>query len=197
MAIALFLCASCSIKAQHVELMDSVSLDTVHMYTDLSLALKEPDKVIRISLRKQKLKEFPAAILQFKNLQYLDLSKNSIKEIPEQIGLLQNLQYFAISRNKVESFPPEIGQLKNLRWLIMNQNELTLLPPQIGNLEKLEYLDLWSNNLDHFPEEMKNLKKLKVLDLRVILITDSEQGRIVNMLPNSLIYFSANCNCKN
>jgi len=194
----LFFClfaAVSPVRAQTIPLLDSLSLDTAKMYTDLPSALKNPDRVIRLSLRKQKLKTMPVEILQFKNLQYLDLSKNSIKELPPEIGTLKNLQYFSISKNDLEGFEPEIGKLVNLRWLIMNQNEMSLLPPQIGNLTKLEYLDLWSNNLDHFPEELKNLKKLKTLDLRVILIMDSEQSRLVSLLPETQIYFSANCNC--
>jgi Leucine-rich repeat (LRR) protein len=183
-------------RAQHI-LLDSLSLDTTHMYVDLASALKNPDDVIRLSLRKMKLKEMPKEILQFKNLQYLDLSKNNIKELPPEIGTLTNLQYFSISRNKLEMFPQEIGKLINLRWLIMNQNEMAVLPPQIGNLTRLEYLDLWSNNLDEFPDELRNLKNLKTLDLRVILINDREQNRIMNLLPNAKVYFSPNCNCKN
>jgi Leucine-rich repeat (LRR) protein len=183
--------------SQTVPLLDSLSLDTTTAYTDLNLALKNPDQVIKLVLRKQKLKAVPKEILQFKNLQYLDLSKNSIKELPEELGTLKNLQYFAASKNSIEVFPPELGKLINLRWLNLNQNEMMLLPPQIGDLVNLEYLDLWSNNLDHFPEEMKNLKKLKSMDLRVILITDTEQSRIQGMLPNTRIFFSANCNCKN
>jgi Leucine-rich repeat (LRR) protein len=181
--------------SQTIPLLDSLSLDTAKMYTTLAAALKNPDQVIRLSLRKQKLKVMPKEILQFKNLQYLDLSKNSIKELPPEIGDLKNLQYFSISKNDLEGFAPEIGKLTNLRWLIMNQNEMSLLPPQIGDLTKLEYLDLWSNNLDHFPDELKNLKKLKTMDLRVILIMDSEQNRLVTLLPETKIYFSANCNC--
>jgi Leucine-rich repeat (LRR) protein len=186
-----------STYSQSIPLLDSLSLDTARIYTDLSLALKDSDNVIRLSLRKQKLKEMPLEILKFKNLQYLDLSKNSIKELPPEIGELKNLQYFSITKTGLEIFPPEIGKLTNLKWLIMNQNEMILIPPQIGNLINLEYLDLWSNNLDHFPDEMKNLKKLKTLDLRVILINDQEQGRISEMLPATKIFFSANCNCKN
>ena len=183
--------------SQNPALLDSLSLDTLQGFTDLKEALKDPDKVVKLVLRKQKLKEFPAAILQFKNLQYLDLSKNSIRELPPEIAKLQHLQYFAISKNNLEGFIPELGELVHLRWLIMNQNELTLLPPQIGKLVNLEYLDLWSNNLDHFPDDLKFLKNLKRLDLRVIMITDQEQSRIAGLLPNTKIFFSATCNCKN
>jgi Leucine-rich repeat (LRR) protein len=193
----LMLAGSKPVCAQTIPLLDSLSLDTARLYTDLSLALKNPEGVIRLSLRKQKLKEMPLEILQFKNLQYLDLSKNNIKELPPEIGNLKNLQYFSMTKSALEIFPPELGNLTNLRWLILNQNEIMLLPPQIGNLSKLEYLDLWSNNLDHFPDELRNLKKLKILDLRVILINDQDQARIAGLLPETKIFFSANCNCKN
>ncbi len=183
------------IPFKEIPLLDSLSLDTAKMYLSLADALKNPDQVIRLSLRKGKLKTMPMEILQFKNLQYLDLSKNSIKELPPEIGDLKNLQYFSIMKNDLEAFAPEIGKLTNLRWLIMNQNDMGQLPPQIGNLVKLEYLDVWSNNLDHFPDEMRDMKKLKILDLRVILINDDEQTRIAGLLPDTKIYFSANCNC--
>jgi Leucine-rich repeat (LRR) protein len=200
--IALLMAMLCCMRmlpalGQNNMLLDSLSLDTLQAYTDLNEALKNPDKVLKLVLRKQKLKEFPAAILQFKNLQYLDLSKNSIRELPPEIAKLQSLQYFSISRNSLEGFIPELGELVQLRWLIMNQNELSLLPPQIGKLVNLEYLDLWSNNLDHLPDDLRNLKNLKRLDLRVIMINDQEQSRIAGLLPNTKIFFSANCNCKN
>ena len=197
MPFLIIACPKQSFSQSAVPLLDSLALDTARMYTDLTLALRDPDRVIRLSLRKQKLKTMPLEILQFKNLQYLDLSKNSIKELPPEIGELKNLQYLSVTKDGLETIPPEIGKLSNLKWLIMNQNEIILIPPQIGNLINLEYLDLWSNNLDHFPDELKNLKKLKIFDLRVILINDQEQSRIAGMLPDTKIFFSANCNCKN
>ncbi|MFI5150678.1 MAG: leucine-rich repeat domain-containing protein [Bacteroidia bacterium] len=195
--LLLLLLFSGGLQAQTPALLDSLSLDTLTAITDLKVAMQNPDQVIKLVLRKQKLKEVPKEIARFKNLQYLDLSKNSIKELPEFLGDLNSLQFFAASKNNIEGFPPELGKLKNLKSLNLNQNDIMLLPPQIGNLGNLEYLDLWSNNLDHFPEELKNLKKLKMMDLRVILITDGEQSRIQGLLPNTRIYFSANCNCKN
>ena len=193
--VILLLLSAGGIRAQ--ALLDSLSLDTLTAITDLQVALQHPDQVVKLVLRKQKLKAFPKEILQFKNLQYLDLSKNSIKELPEELGNLSGLQFLAASKNNIEIFPPELGKLSNLKWLNLNQNDIMLLPPQIGMLTNLESLDLWSNNLDHFPEELRNLKNLKMMDLRVILITDGEQSRIQGLLPNTHIYFSANCNCKN
>jgi Leucine-rich repeat (LRR) protein len=177
-------------------LFDSLALDTMYAYTTIEEAMKEPDKVVKLVLKKQKLDSFPAAIWVFPNLQYLDLSKNHIREFPDTLYKLKNLQVLHLSKNKIESLPRELGDLSNLVILDINQNELTMLPPQIGKLKKLQYLDLWSNNIAIFPEELKELQgTLKVLDLRVILINYSTQDRIRKMLPNTTIYFSPPCKC--
>jgi Leucine-rich repeat (LRR) protein len=178
------------------QLLDSLTLDTLTAFTNLSDALKDPEKVIKLELRKKKLKEFPKEIFRFKNLQYLDLSKNSIGSIPPEIGELKDLQILILSKNNIETLPPEIGELKSLQYLNVNQNDIESLPPQIGSLSSLKNLDLWSNNIDKFPSEIRNLKKLLVLDLRVILIPDEEQQRVQDLLPKTKIYFSPYCKCQ-
>lgn len=194
MLIVLFVVGSKPLLAQE-GLLDSLTLDTLTAFTSLEEALKNPDQVIKLELRKKKLKTFPKEIFQFKNLQYLDLSKNYITEIPAEIKALTSLQYLSVARNNIVELPNEIGSLKNLYFLNVNQNDLEALTPEIGNLEKLRNLDLWSNNLSRFPEEMKNLKSLKIMDLRVIMITDAEQARIQSLLPHTKVYFSPYCKC--
>jgi Leucine-rich repeat (LRR) protein len=177
-------------------LLDSITLDTMAAYTDLATALKEPEKVVKLVLRRQHYKAFPAEIWQFPNLQYLDLSKNQITEFPDSLGKLKNLQVLHLSKNKIESLPREIGDLTNLVILDVNQNEVINIPPQIGKLKKLRYLDLWSNNISTFPDELKELQNnLQILDLRVILINYDTQDRIRKMLPKTTIYFSPPCHC--
>ncbi len=193
---ALFLALSSKLIAQTSPLLDSITLDTLTPFTSIEEALKHPEQVIKLELRKNKLKTFPTEILKFTNLQYLDLSKNNIKEIPNEIEQLKNLQYFAISKNGLEELTPQIGQLTHLYYLNINQNELTTLPIDIGKLESLRNLDMWSNNVDKYPEEIKNLKKLELLDLRVILIPDAEQERVQYLLPHTKIYFSPFCKCQ-
>jgi Leucine-rich repeat (LRR) protein len=185
--------ASSFAKAQ---LLDSLTLDTLTGYTNLQEALKEPDKVTKLVLRKQHLKSFPKEILQFKNLQYLDVSKNSIKELPDSIGTLTNLQYLACSKTGLLRLPKEIGKLTNLVYINFNQNDLELLPSQIGNLEKLEILDLWDNNLDDYPASLSGLKSLKVIDLRNILISDETQAYLKGLMPKAIVYMSPSCKCK-
>lgn len=176
--------------------LDSLSLDTLTGYESIELAMQQPDKVVKLVLRKKKLKSFPPEIFTFKNLQYLDLSKNQITDIPAEIGDLEQLQVLMLSKNQIEQLPATIGKLKNLKWLDVNQNELFALPEQIGYLENLEYLDLWSNNITVFPDDLMQLKKLKVLDLRVIIIDDEVQEQIQSYLPKTKIHFSPGCRCK-
>lgn len=191
LAIVFFI--SGSLNAQ---LLDSLELAHADECTSLDSALKHSDKIIKLVLRKQHLKDFPEKIYLLKNLQYLDLSKNNIKEIPEGIGNLTQLQYLACSKTKLERIPKDIGNLKNLKYINLNQNELVLLPSQIGDLEKLEIADLWSNNLNELPSSMEKLKKLKVLDLRNILFSDEQQRYIQELLPNTQVMLSPSCKCK-
>ncbi|MBI3509230.1 MAG: leucine-rich repeat domain-containing protein [Bacteroidetes bacterium] len=188
--------AQADVSKTVIPLMDSLTLDTMTAYTDLAEAMKEPDKVVKLVLRKQGYTEFPKEIWSFPNLQYLDLSKNKIKEFPDTLAKLKNLQVLHLSRNKIESLPRELGDLSNLTILDINQNELTMIPPQIGKLKKLKYLDLWSNNISVFPEELKDIAgNLQILDLRVILINYETQNKIRGYLPNTTIYFSPPCHC--
>lgn len=194
--VILILLSALFIKGNAIaQLLDSLSLDTITATTSIESGLKNKDLVVKLVLRKQKFKEFPLEILEFKNLQYLDLSKNSLKELPAEIATLSNLQYLIVNKNNLNILTPEIGKLKNLKVLYLNQNNLDALPPQIGDLEKLEYLDVWDNNLSIFPEELNKLKKLKYLDLRAILINKQEQNRIQSLLPQTKIMFSPDCKC--
>lgn len=176
-------------------LLDSVALSIYDEFTDLDSARRDPDKVVKLILRKKKLKDFPMQILKFKNLQYLDLSKNFLKELPDSITKLKNLQYLIVSKNSLESLPNTIGGLKNLKYINVNQNEIGRLPYSFGDLENLEIADLWSNNLEYFPETLKKLTKLKSMDLRNILIPQIHQDNIQSMLPNTVIFFSPACKC--
>lgn len=178
------------------QLLDSLTLDTLKAFQSIEEALKQPDQVIKLELRKKKLKEFPSEIYQFKNLQYLDISKNNLSELPDSIEFLTNLQYLDVSKNKLQVFNSKIGKLENLFHLNLNNNEFSSIPVTIGNLKKLRSLDLWSNNLDVFPENLSKLKSLRVMDLRAILISDAEQSRIKSLLPRATIHFSPSCNCK-
>lgn len=185
-----------AVSAQESALLDSMQLEEAYVYTDLQEALKFPEKVVRLELRKKKLKEFPKEIFQFKNLQWLDVGKNSLTQLPDSIYKLENLQYLNVSRNKLSSLPKEIGKMTNLVYINANNNDLSGLPPQIGNLERLRVLDLWSNDLSDFPESLSRLKELRVLDIRAITISQENINLLKKWLPHANVHFDIPCNCK-
>ncbi|MFZ4401497.1 MAG: leucine-rich repeat domain-containing protein [Bacteroidales bacterium] len=192
-AIIVLLCFSLSVKSQ---LLSSGQLEEQQLYISLSEALKNPEKVYRLDLSKQKLHNIPKEVFSLYNLQELNLAKNKLAYIPQEISNLTNLQKLNVSKNDLTELPSSIGILTNLTELIANQNDIYKLPAEIGNLINLENLDLWSTSVDVFPDEISKLKDtLKKLDLRVVLINEDRQKAIVDLLPNTFIYFSKSCNC--
>ncbi|MFC2111240.1 leucine-rich repeat domain-containing protein, partial [Bacteroidota bacterium] len=180
----------------NAQLLDSIALSKQIEYTSLEEALKNPDKVYKLNLKKKKYKTIPKEVFTFTNLQVLILTKNKITEVPKEIGKLKNLEKLDLSSNKLSGLPAEIGLLINLKDLIINQNMIESLPKEIGNLKNLRFLDMWSNELYRFPDEITLLKdNLKRVDLRVIRMSFKAQDKISEQLPNTTILFSKGCNC--
>jgi Leucine-rich repeat (LRR) protein len=166
------------------------------IYTDLNEALKEPEKVIFLDLSKNKLKEIPEEVFTLTNLQYLVLKKNKIREIPAEIAALTKLRVLDMSRNLIEEIPPAIGSCIELRTIILNQNRINTMCAEIGNLKNLKSLDLWGNEIDELPAEIGKLQEnLDYLDLRVIYMSFEKQQAIIDLLPETDIYFSNGCSC--
>ena len=76
-------------------------------YTDLSQALKEPDKVQILDLEDQGLTEIPVEIFQLTNLTKLRLGYNQIEVIPPELCQLTNLTRLGLRNNQIEVIPPE------------------------------------------------------------------------------------------
>lgn len=172
-------------------------ISTAIVYTDTNQIASNTDIVEYIDLSKQKLTSIPSIVFQCPNLIYLDLKRNKIEEIPTLIGQLKKLRVLNLSRNRLVRLPKEIGQLLSLKSLILNQNEIVELPREIGLLSHLAVLDLWGNQLDKLPNEIGKLSEtLQYLDMRVIYMSREAQEVIELMLPETKIYFSQGCNCK-
>ena len=183
--------------AQEIPDMTPSGISTAVVYTDTNQIASNTDEVEYIDLSKQKLTSIPAVVFQCPNLVYLDLKRNRIEEIPAAIGQLKKLRVLNMSRNRLARLPKEIGQLIVLRSLILNQNEIVELPPEIGLLSNLAVLDLWGNQLDKLPKEIGKLSEtLQYLDMRVIFMSRDAQAEIEMMLPETKIFFSQSCNCK-
>lgn len=177
------------------EAADTVVLSDETFFYSLNAALKNPEKVYKLRLQKQKLESIPDEVFMFKNLRTLDLSKNNIKDIDTRIAELKYLENLDLSKNEIDTFPEVICEIRKLKVLKMSRNNMEEIPVQIENLGFLETLELWDNDFSVFPESMSNLKSLKSLDLRGIIIESSEMNRLEDLMPGVKIHFSPACNC--
>ena len=99
------------------------------VYTDLSKALENPEKVIVLDLSNQNLETLPAAVVKFGNLQHLNLKNNKIPHLPPYISELTNLEILDLSNmpslNIIDTLN-KISKLKNLKVLKLKQNNLSM-----------------------------------------------------------------------
>jgi len=186
----------CSPVSGHSQIIDSAFLASRPEFKSLAEASLNPEEVYKLNLRKKKLKSIPPVIFTFTNLRVLNLSKNKIKDIPDAISELVQLTELDLSDNKIEVLPSSIASLINLRKFVFNRNPIDSLPPGIGELKKLEILDLWGTQIVNFPSEISKLNStLKVLDLRVIFMNQTQQDRILKLLPDVEVFLSRGCDC--
>ena len=137
-------------------ILDRRQLNREKWYYSMNEAMREPEKVFKLSLKNTKLKTFTPDILRFKNLQILNLADNKLKEIPEQISQLENLQILILLDNKLKKLPDGIKELNNLNELYLGSNRLYEIPAWVGGLSRLRSLDVSYNELT--PYEIELLK---------------------------------------
>jgi Leucine-rich repeat (LRR) protein len=166
-------------------------------YTDLELAIQNPQNVKNLILKNKKLYQLPSDIGLFENLEILNLKRNKLTSLPSSIVNCKNLIKIDLSYNKFTNFPIILKELPRLQEVNLYHNELEYLPSEIGEFIKLEKLDLGENYLTELPAQIKELSNtLKELNLRLNVISLKHQKEIrEKYLPNTKIYFSAPCNC--
>jgi Leucine-rich repeat (LRR) protein len=134
-------------RRQPGRLLSDVELAQQPLYTDLSAAMVNPERVYKLSLTGQKLKSFPLEVLMFPNLQVLNLSQNRIDSLPPEINVLQNLQDLNLMGNRLTRLPNEINDLQNLHSLYLSRNRLHKFPHTMRGMQKLRFLDVTYNDL--------------------------------------------------
>ena len=137
-------------------LLNADQLRREKWFYGMNEAMREPEKVFKLSLKDNKMKNFIPDILRFTNLQVLNLAGNKLKEIPEQISQLENLQVLILLDNKLKTLPDGIKDLNNLNELYLGSNRLSEIPAWVGGLSKLRALDVSYNELT--PYEIELLK---------------------------------------
>ncbi|MEY4110024.1 MAG: hypothetical protein RLZZ46_378 [Bacteroidota bacterium] len=158
-------------------------------------ALKNPQEVYRLRLRREGLRKIPTAIWSFSNLVELDLSHNKIQYISDSISLLKNLKVLNLSFNKIKELPPQIGDLSNLQQMLIYHNRLQTVPAELGRLNKLTHLDLWYNEIITLPDSISRLTSLQEIDLRGMMMSSGIKEKVKRWFPQSRVYTAPDCNC--
>ena len=131
-----------------------------------TLVLREKFYEEKRELVRNKLTEFPDAVLQLTNLKILSLSYNQITSIPDALGQLSHLTFLDLGDNQITSIPDALGQLSNLTLVNLSSNQISVIPEAIGQLSNLTWLNLLNNQIEKIPEGLETLPKLETLDLR-------------------------------
>ncbi len=144
--------------------LDAYQLRNKKWYYSIDEAMREPEKVYKLSLSKKKYKTLPPGLDRFSNLQVLNVSYNKLKTIPAEISRLKNLEVLILSKNKINHLPEEIKNMESLSTIYLSRNRLVEVPAWIGGLSKLRYLDLSLNNLTNYEIELvqKKLPRCKI-----------------------------------
>lgn len=109
------------------------------------------------------LKDIPKDILQFPQLEQLDLQGNFLHELPSYLFSLNNLRVLSLQDNKLLHIPPDIGNLTQIVRLNLNDNQIVSIDERIGLLKNLTTIYLNRNNLRSLPSTFYDLSSLKVI----------------------------------
>ncbi|XP_045086127.2 putative disease resistance protein RGA3 [Aegilops tauschii subsp. strangulata] len=102
-----------------------------------------------------------------KCLRVLDLSGCSITEFPSALGQLKQLEFLIAPKLQDRQFPESITRLSKLRYLNLNgPNKISAIPSSVGKLGSLAHLDLsYCTSVEVIPETLGSLQNLQTLDL--------------------------------
>lgn len=142
-------------------------------FTEMGEALKNPDQVTHLRLKKKGLLSFPEELCLFSNLVELDLSKNKIKSFPTFMNCFEGLEVLKLSRNEIVEIPREVALLQNLR-----------------------FLDLWDNNISELPQELFDLKLLSHLDIRGVALKQSIYKEYKLLFEGRDFFSTEPCDCQ-
>jgi len=131
--------------------------------------LDNKDEIYALNLSYSNINELPEDLLEFKNLQYLNLSGNRFKDkqkLFDDLAKLPNLIMLELDRCYLRSLPDNINKLKGLVMLSMEFNDFRVLNENLGQLTNLKYLGIGANGkLRDLPKSIGQLRCLQALDI--------------------------------
>jgi len=152
------------------ELLSPEELQEQEIYYSLDDALRNRQKVYRLNLERQELKEFPRRFKRLTRIQELSISYNEFElpdpqlfSLPESFGFLESL---TDRENKIRTITGDQINLPKLKRLDLSINRIALFRPRTDRLTQLEYLDLDMNQTAAIEFDFTALENLKVKNIR-------------------------------
>ena len=149
------------------------NLQTLHLNENLLSELSEdccaalPTLKV-LNLAKNRLVEFPYAILKHQSIETIDLSRNSIVQLDKtRITDTLSLLKLDISNNKLKSFPNWIGaSFPRLNKLSLRGNNIRDIPDKSYSFRSIKEINLSDNNIARIsPDFFKSCLSLEKIDL--------------------------------
>lgn len=129
--------------------------------------MDQPLLIKELDLSHKSLKELPALLSEFKNLEEINLSENPDLDLSTSFQLLsrlKKLRSLSLS-NMYKPIPDNISTLASLEELDLEKNNLTSIPQGVKRLNRLQRLTLWDNNINNIslqPGDLPNLDEIEL-----------------------------------
>lgn len=153
------------ISVAEKEWKDTISTSDLREEFSLTRALKNPESVYKLNLRRNKISSIAPEIGKLKNLEVLIISGSRIKSLPKEIENCKKLKSIIANSSSLEELPSSLGNLENLRTLKVSYCNLKSIPKEIGNIKSLWELSIGHNKITTLPKELAELKNLTILDI--------------------------------
>ena len=116
----------------------------------------------------------PKTILDFNEIEYLNLRSNQLKGFHKKFDQLQKLKKIDLSSNGWNDLPHSIQYLKNLRSIDLRDNQLKKVPDVLSELDSIRHIDLgnfhpsaaqFGNQIEYISRRLIKIKHLQRLFL--------------------------------
>lgn len=150
--------------------------------------------VLSVSVSAQRcFKSIEQAKQSGKCVECLDLSKNRLKQLPPELFEFKDLRKLILSRNSLSDNLDSLSLLTKLTYLDLSSNYIETLPESLACLP-IDSLIMWDNPCRNLPQELSKWN-LRYLDMRAIQMTRKEQKAIKLLFPLAKIRMDHPCNC--
>lgn len=161
--------------------------DNREVYTQLDVAIAEPEKVQVLSLGYTDLKSIPDGIGKMVNVEEIYLNDNKLSSVPASLFSLPKLTILDISGNRqLSNIPATIANLKSLQFIKFGHNEklnYSEIFAGLGKISTLITVNVMGNKLRVVPDGISNLKQIKELNLadNRLLLVPASIGSLTNL----------------